>query len=163
MRKTTIRICLVIGSLFLLQSLTAQTLQSPEAAQPEAAQPEAVTNPELIAFAEAYEGVQEIQQDLNESIHELIIASELEPAQFQEIYQAHVAKDMEQIAGFPQRQQQYFKEIMSEIQVVQKDQQELMVDSIDDAGLTVERFNAIIAAIQQDTSLHNKFREIIEN
>jgi hypothetical protein len=158
MRKTMMMMGIALGSLCFLLPLTAQTLQSPEAAQTEE-----ISEEELTVFAEAYKGVQEVQQDLNETINGLIADSDLEQAQFQEIYQAHISEDQEQIAGFSQSEQQDFQVIMSEIEEIQNGQQELMVDAIDDAGLTVDRFNTIIAAIQQDSSLYSKFMEIAQN
>jgi hypothetical protein len=51
-------------------------------------------------------------------------------------------------------------------EVVQEMQQELqkdMVAEIEEYDLTVQRFNSIIAAIQQDSELYKEFQELLEN
>ena len=147
---------LILGGAFL----GAQEMQSPQQQQQQT--PE-VSEQDLQSFAAAYDSVQEIQQNLNQEINSQIEDSSFANETFQNYYQAYTTNNQEMLSELGSSEEQEFSELMEEITDLQSNQQEKMVEVIEDEGLTVQRFNGIIAAIQQDPDLYSRFQEISQN
>ncbi|MFO7730400.1 MAG: DUF4168 domain-containing protein [Spirochaetia bacterium] len=139
--------------------LTAQDMQMQQQ-EPETTD---VSDEELEDFVAAYEGVQEIQQDLNEEINGLVEQSDLSQEEFQSMYQAETTNNQSAMSEMSEAKQQAFSELMNKINSLQQGQQSDMVEEIEEYDMSVERFNSIIAAIQQDSNLYQKFQEITQN
>jgi len=139
--------------------LTAQDMQMQQQ-EPETTD---VSEKELEDFVAAYEGVQEIQRELNEEINGLVEQSDLSQEEFQSMYQAQTTNNQSTMSEMSDAKQQSFSELMNQINSLQQGQQSDMVTEIEEHDMTVEKFNSIIAAIQQDPSLYQKFQEITQN
>ncbi|MFO7849524.1 MAG: DUF4168 domain-containing protein [Spirochaetia bacterium] len=148
--------------------LTAQTQQQPEGqqeGQPEGQQgqppaAEDVTDEELQQFSDVYTVVQEIQEDLNQEVSKMIEDSSFDEQTFHNLFQAQSTGDQSATEDLSDAEQQEFEELTTKITEMQNAQQENMVAAVEDEGLTVERFNGILSAMQQDTELFEKFQEI---
>lgn len=155
-------IIIMIAFAFLITMggvLTAQDMQMQQQ-EPETTD---VSEEELEDFVAAYEGVQEIQRDLNEEINGLVEQSDLSQEEFQSMYQAQTTNNQSAMSEMSDAKQQSFSELMNKINSLQQGQQSDMVEEIEEYDMSVERFNSIIAAIQQDSSLYQKFQEITQN
>jgi predicted transcriptional regulator len=134
--------------------MTGQTMQ-----QEEENEITEVSDREMEDFSEAYMNVQTIQQNLNEDINSLIETSDLSQESFQNMYQAHTTNNQELLSEMSDQEQESFSELMDEVNNLRNETQEDMVIEIEDTGLSVQRFNDIIAAIQQDSNLYKKFQD----
>lgn len=158
MRKRTIAILVGTLSLFILLSgnLVAQELPS----QQEDTQTADVSDKELEDFVDAYAGVQEIQQDINQEITQIVDKSDLSQQEFQNMYQAQTTGNQSAMSDMSESKKQSFSEVMNKVNSLQEEQQDDMVAVIEDYDMSVKRFNNIIAAIQQDSNLYKKFQEL---
>ena len=151
----------IIMCLFLISGgfVFAQNMQMQQQQQevPE------VSEEELQDFVDAYEVVQEMQQDLNQDINELIKDSSLTQQEFQQMYQAQTTNNEAARSDVSDAKKQTFKKLKSEINGKQQELQKDMVSEIEEYDLSVQRFNSIIAAIQQDSDLYKKFQELQAN
>jgi len=150
----------IVLSLFLVSGgvVFSQNMQ-PQQQQQEI--PE-VSEKELQDFVDAYEVVQEMQQDLNQDINTLIKESSLTQQEFQSMYQAQTTNNEAAMSDVSDEKKQSFSKLMNEINGKQQDLQENMVSEIEEFDMSVQRFNSIIAAIQQDSELYKKFQELVE-
>lgn len=153
----------IVLSLFLVTGgfVYSQDMQTQQ--QPQQQEAPDVSEDELKDFVEAYEVVQEMQQELNEDINEIIEDSSLSQQEFQEMYQAQSTDSESGMSDVSDSKKQSFSKLMNEINGEQQELQEEMVTEIEEYDLSVQRFNSIIAAIQQDSDLYKEFQELVEN
>ncbi len=118
-----------------------------------------VSDTELESFATALQDVQEIRQGMAEETQQAVGESPLEQQRFEEIYGARQGGG-QQDAGTTDAENRQFEELMSQIQQIQQQSNEEMVQAVEDEGLSVQRFNEIAQAIQQNPELQQEFREM---
>jgi len=151
----------IIMCLFLISGgfVFAQNMQMQQQQQevPE------VSEEELQDFVDAYEVVQEMQQALNHDISELIDDSSISQQEFQQLYQSQTTNNEAALSEVSDSKRQAFEKLKSEINGKQQELQKDMVSEIEEYDLSVQRFNSIIAAIQQDSDLYKKFQELQAN
>jgi peptidoglycan hydrolase CwlO-like protein len=157
-RKFLITLVAVAAALSMNLVVSAQTLQSP---QPQ--DPVDVSDRELSGFVDAYQGVQKIQQELNDDVNGLVQESNFSQQSFNELYQAHMRQDSEQLAGMSSTERKEFEGLVDQINGLQNSMREKMIDTIADAGLSIEKFNTIGASLQQDSELYERFMEMAQN
>ncbi|MFO7781828.1 MAG: DUF4168 domain-containing protein [Spirochaetia bacterium] len=114
---------------------------------------------DLESFAVALQDVQELRQEMAEETQQAVGESPLEQQRFEEIYEARQSGG-QQDAGTTDAENRQFEELMSEIQKIQQQSNEEMVQAVEEEGLSVQRFNQIAQAIQQDPELQQQFREM---
>ncbi len=114
---------------------------------------------EFVDFAEAMRGVQEVQETVNMEIDSIIAQTPLGEERFLEVYQ-----EVQATGNVPehldQQEVMVYQEAMNEINEIQMASQEEMVAIVDDAGLSVTRFNEIVMALQEDPSLQQALVEL---
>jgi hypothetical protein len=120
---------------------------------------ESVSDTELENFAAALQDVQEIRQGMAEETQQAVGESPLEQQRFEEIYGARQSGG-QQDAGTTEAENRQFEELMSQIQEIQQQSNEEMVQAVEEEGLSVQRFNEIAQAIQQNPELQQEFREM---
>lgn len=157
-RKLLITLTALIAVFCMSFVVSAQTMQAPQQQAPVD-----VSDAELEGFVAAYQGVQEIQQELNNDVNGLVEESDFSQQSFNELYQAHMRQDSEQLSGMNSKQREDFESLVSQIDSLQNDMRNKMVAKISDAGLSVEKFNTIGAALQQDSQLYERFMELAQN
>ncbi|MFP4179360.1 MAG: DUF4168 domain-containing protein [Spirochaetaceae bacterium] len=148
--------------------LTAQEQQQqqPEGQQQQPQQPEQaedVTTEDLEKFSDVYVEVQKIQENLNEEISGMIDDSSFDEETFHNLFQAQATGDQEATSDLNDSEKEEFQELTDEITEMQSSQEENMVAAVEEEGLTVQRFNGILSAIQQDSELYEEFQEIHQN
>lgn len=114
---------------------------------------------EFERFVEAYSGVQEIQQEVSGEVQELISDSPLSQQRFQQIHQ-QVQGPGSGEADIPEEERNNYESLLSDVQEVQQSSQEEMIAEVEDAELSVERFNQIATAIQNDQELQQRLQEM---
>lgn len=147
--------------------LTAQNQQQPQDQQPQQPQQpqqaEDVTTEDLEKFSDVYVEVQKIQENLNEEISGMIEDSSFDQETFHNLFQAQATGDQAAASDLDDSKKQEFQELTDEITEMQNSQQENMIAAVEEEGLTVQRFNGILSAIQQDSELYAEFQEIHQN
>ena len=118
-----------------------------------------VSEAELESFAVALQDVQELRQEMAEETQQAVGESPLEQQRFEEIYGARQSGG-QQDAEVTDAESRQFEELMGEIQQIQQQSNQEMVQALEEEDLSVQRFNQIAQAIQQDPELQQQFREM---
>ncbi len=149
----------LLGVFFILGSLgivSAQQLQQQQ-------ETPSVSDRELETFSDTFTEIQDIQKDLNNEIDKLVDKSEFSNDRFNQLFSAYVNNNKEQLDQLSDNEQQALSKLIEEINSLQQEQQQTMIETVQDNGLTVEEFNNIVAAIQHDPELQQRFQEIHQN
>lgn len=118
-----------------------------------------VSDKDLNRFADAYQAVQMENQKAQQEMMTLIQDNGLEVARFQEIQKAQTDPNTEVDAT--EAEMKSHQKIMGELQKMQPQLQTRMEGIIKDNGLTMQRYQEVAAAVQQDRELQQKLQSII--
>ncbi len=103
-------------------------------------------------FAVALMGVQEVQQRVNSEIEAIITQAPLDNDRFMQIHQ-----EVQATGSVPstveQAEARAYQEVIGDIGDIQMANQEDMIALVEDAGLSVARFNELVIEVQQDPTL----------
>jgi hypothetical protein len=152
---------LVLLLLLLLAAtgLGAQTLPGMEQAPPA----EPVSDGELQDFASAYGEVQVLQQELDLEINSTLEDSEMDPDRFFALNQmAQESDPSEGLPGVSDDELTEYRDLLGDLMAIQETMENRMVSAVEEEDLTVERFNEIIVAIQQDQELAERAQSYIQ-
>ncbi|MDG3583666.1 DUF4168 domain-containing protein [Galbibacter pacificus] len=149
-----IKIALLFVTLIGSAGLFAQVQQP---AAPE--QATNVSDAELENFATAYMGMQMENQKAQQKIMKTIEGQGLEVERFQEIQEATADPNKEVDAT--EEEKTKHKNAIAEIEKMRPEFESKMEAIIKDSGLTVERYQAVGAAIQADKALQQKLQGIM--
>jgi hypothetical protein len=122
-------------------------------------QQSSVSESELESFVAALQDVQSIRQDMADDTQQAVSDSPLEQQRFEELYRSQQG-GQEPSQAPSNAESEQFQELMAQIQQIQQQSNEQMVEAVQDEGLSVQRFNQIAQAIQQDQQLQEQFREM---
>jgi len=117
---------------------------------------------ELTLFAKAFDSVQKVQTEGNDKIDSAIKESEIATERFFEIY-GITQNDPQAANQLPPEELDPFIETMDEIAAIQQGLQEKMIAAVREEGLDVNRFNDILAMVQQDPSLQRRVESLLDS
>lgn len=135
-------------ALFMTTALMAQTVQGE------------MTDDQLKQWAAAYQQIQVIDQQAQQTMVAAIEDSGMEVQQFIDLQQAQ-ANPNEEMDATPE-EQALFDQASKRIQEVQQEAQGEMQVKIQDEGLTLEEYQAFGAMIQNDPNLQQKLMEYLQ-
>lgn len=163
-RFITSRTAAIVSVLALLALIAtgvgAQDLPGMEAPSPA----EPVEEDELEDFASAYIEVQGIQSRLDEQMSTRLDSSEIGAERFYTLNQMaqESGSTEEGLAGVDEDELAEYREVLDDLLALQDQMQGEMTEALEEEGLSVTRFNEIIAAVQQDPDLAEKAQTYIE-
>ncbi|AFU69889.1 hypothetical protein P700755_003239 [Psychroflexus torquis ATCC 700755] len=141
------KVILTIGIfMFALLSTSAQT-------------EEKVSDAQLQKFAEAYQTVQQVNQQIQQEMVTAIEAEGITAKRFNEIYQAEMDPEVEADATEDEMVKQ--KAALKKIEGMQGGVQEDMQNKIKEKGLTLEQYENIGAQLQNSPELQKKLQGIL--
>ncbi|MGM0675690.1 MAG: DUF4168 domain-containing protein [Spirochaetota bacterium] len=118
-----------------------------------------VSEDELESFAAALQEVQVLRQEMAEETQQMVNDSELGQQRFEDIYRSEQGgTELDEEPTDTENEQ--FEALMSDIQELQQASNEEMVEVVEEEGLSVNRFNEIAQAIQQDPELQQQFQQM---
>ncbi len=146
----------------LLAGLSAQAQTQAPALQPKQVAPQAnVSQQELQKFTSAIKQLQAIQQ---QSRTEMVQAVQrhigLSEQRFVQIYQAQ--QNPQSGTKVTQQEKQNFEKAITQIKAIQQQSQPKMQQAVKSQGLEVERFNQILASVQQNPALQQQVRQMLK-
>lgn len=145
----------------LLAGLSAQAQTQAPAPQPKQVAPQAnVSQQELQKFTSAIKQLQAIQQQSRTEMVQAVQRQGLSEQRFVQIYQAQ--QNPQSAAKIPQQEKQNFEKAITQIKAIQQQTQPKMQQAVKSKGLEVERFNQILASVQQNPALQQKVREMLK-
>lgn len=120
-----------------------------------------VSEEEIDKFAEAARRVQTINQEIQQKMNEKVEDEGMDPERFNEIQRSQQTQQEGENPATDEEMEQ-FRTIMEELQNVQSDAEGDMVEAIEEAGLTMERYQQIAEAAQRDPELMQKLQEKLQ-
>tara|TARA_R100001369_G_scaffold92217_1_gene136226 strand:- start:66 stop:545 length:480 start_codon:yes stop_codon:yes gene_type:complete len=118
-----------------------------------------VTDAELGKFAKAFQVVQMENQKAQEKMAKVITDNGMEVERFSTIQQA--ATNPNQDVDATDAEMKKHEAIMAEIKKIQPAIEAKMEKAVADSGISVERYQAIGTALQQDKNLQQRFQKIM--
>ena len=118
-----------------------------------------VTDAELEKFATAFQSVQMESQKAQQQMMGVIQEEGMDVARFSEIQKAEANPNQEVEAT--EAEMKSYKTIMADIEKMQPMIEQKMEAHVTDAGLKVERYQAIASRLQSDQDLQNRLRSLV--
>lgn len=163
-----------ISVLLLLAGLPAQAqTEQPEAETQEQVVPETeapsqsapvadVSSEEVQQFARAIQQMQQIQTEAQNQAVQVLEEVQLSPTRFNEILQSQQNPQVQPTAEITPEEQQSFDQAYAEIAEIQESTGARMEEAIQNEGLEVDRFNEILALVQQNPQLRQQIEQELQ-
>jgi hypothetical protein len=116
-----------------------------------------VTDAEISKFAITFQQMRMVNQEAQLQMQQAVKDEEIELQRFNEIHKATLDPNTEVDATA--KEQEKYKEAMAEIEKMQVEFQQKIEEMITGNGLTVERYQQIVARLQADQSLQERLKE----
>ncbi|WP_121665784.1 DUF4168 domain-containing protein [Mesonia aquimarina] len=144
--------------LFIGTSTTMLAQVSPQMGQEKAAETD-VSDKDLKMFADAYQSVQMANQQAQQKMMKMIQDKGMDVQRFQEIQQASANPNQESDATAEEMKKH--QELVGEFQKMQPQLQKDMEKAVVATGLSMERYQAVASAIQNNQALQQKLQKIM--
>jgi Domain of unknown function (DUF4168) len=144
--------------------VTPTSPQSPSAVPAPATPAAAVSPAELQKFAKVIPQLQEIQKSAQQQVSEAIKKAGLSEGRFRELYSVQQSPTATQPStpATPQ-EQQAVQQVVSQLETIQSETQTRRVQAVQSQGLELTRFNEILTAVRQDSTLQQQLQQILSN
>ncbi len=122
-------------------------------------QKEEVSGEELKQFASAFQQVQTVNQQVQQRMIKAVEETGLDVQRYNEIQQAQ--QDPNQEVNVSDEELEQYTATTQELEKIQAGAQQEIQGKITEQGLTVNRYQEIAAALQNDTELQQKLQEYL--
>lgn len=140
-----------------------QSSQQPSAGQQmpgEMQQPQdiEVSDKEIQKFVDAAQKVQQLNMQMQQEVGKTVKDEGMKAQRFNEIHRAQQSQQGGK-AGATEKEMQKYQNILEQLQQKQSGAQEKMRSAIQEAGLTMQRYQQIATAAQQDSTLMKRLQD----
>jgi Domain of unknown function (DUF4168) len=127
-----------------------------------------VSEAELQKFAKVIPKLQEIQQTAQQQVSEAIKKAGLTEDRFRELYTAQQSPSGAPAAAAPAsaatpQEQQAVQQVTTQLESIKTETQTRREQAVRSQGLELNRFNEILAAVRQDSSLQQQLQQMLNN
>lgn len=119
-----------------------------------------VSDEDLEKFVEVYQEVQVENQKLQQGLAEMVEEEGMDVQRFQEIQAMQANPNADVDAS--ESELATHKSIMGNIEKAQTEFQEKVSDMVEDAGMTMEKYQEVFAELQSNEELQQKFSELMQ-
>ncbi|MGH2413602.1 MAG: DUF4168 domain-containing protein [Microcystaceae cyanobacterium] len=155
------------GILFLAGSLSTRTLaQQPAPGSPSPVQqaPQGEISPEeLQRFAKAVKQLRALDQTSQEKMAQAVQSEGFTPERFMEIERGQQNPQGQAAPEVSGEEKQKYEKALAQVKQIHLETQTQMQQAIKAEGLEVERFNEIVAAVQQDSTLQQQVQQMLKS
>ena len=116
---------------------------------------------ELQRFANAVTQVMDIQQQSQMQMIQIIEDNDMSVERFNELMMESQQAPGEEIDA-PAEEVATFEEISTEIMQIQDDMEDVITEAIEDQNMTLDEYEAILAAYQQDPELQQRIQQMLQ-
>lgn len=152
---------LLIGVTFAISSALAQGMGQQQ--MPDVPTSEDVSEEELSKFIETISELEPIQVKLQSDMQQVIQDQNISIERFQQLMQAMQNPQMAQQIEITDEERQQIQEIQPELTDLQMKAQEEMVQKIEDNGMDMQRYQAIMMGAQQDQQLMTRLQTALQD
>lgn len=145
--------------LLLMGAVATSPALAQQAPQPQPTQTQ-LSEGQISRFVIAYQAVQTIRAEAQPEFIAAVEAEGLTVEEFNAIAEAQ--QNPETTAQISPEQAEQFTAAVNQLTVIQEEVQAEMQVAIQDAGLTIEEYQAILGAAQQDETLRQQINEQLE-
>lgn len=153
---------LLIGVTFAVSSAFAQGMGQQQQ-MPDVPTSEDVSEEELNKFVETISELEPIQVQLQSDMQKVIQDQDISVERFQQLMQAMQNPQMAQQVEITDEERQQIQEIQPELSDLQMKAQEEMVKKIEDNGMDMQRYQAIMMGAQQDQQLMTRLQTALQD
>ncbi len=121
-----------------------------------------VSDEELTQFVKTIADIEPIQMEAQAEIEEAVEEEELDFERFQQLMMAMQNPQMADQVEMSDEEQQKIQSIQPKLQEIQMSAEEEIIAMIEDNGLNVERYQAIMMGAQQDQELMTRLQTELE-
>lgn len=151
----------LIGVIFAVSSSLAQGMGQQQ--MPDVPTSEDVSEEELNKFVETISELEPIQVQLQSDMQKIIQDQDISVERFQQLMQAMQNPQMAQQVEITDEERQQIQEIQPELSDLQMKAQEEMVKKIEDNGMDMQRYQAIMMGAQQDQQLMTRLQTALQD
>lgn len=147
-------------TLLLFLAMGTTFLKAQVQMQPQQQQKIDVSDDELKSFTVALVDVQTINQEMQPKLITIVEDEGFEIQRFAQIQQAQ--QNPQTKVEVSEEEIEKFNKIAPELQKIQQEAQQEMILKITESGLTIERYQLIISAVQTDMEMQQKVEKLLE-
>ncbi|MGB5943417.1 MAG: DUF4168 domain-containing protein [Leeuwenhoekiella sp.] len=147
---------MIVGLLF---AGTTATIQAQETNAPQIEAAEDVSEKELKEFVMVYQNIQKQNQSAQQQMMGIIKESGLEVQRFNEIQQAKMSEDKD--VNATEEELKSHEAATTELNKMQPQIEKQMKGIIEESSLTMQRYQAVATALQNDQDLQQRFQKIM--
>lgn len=125
------------------------------------ANPGGFTDEEITGFVNAYTKVTDIQQQSQMQMVEVIEEHDMDVQRFNLLYMQMQQMPIEEIDG-TDKEKEDMADIIEEIEKIQLEIETVLIKTIEDEGLTIDKYTEIMNEIQQNPELQQRIQQEME-
>ena len=130
---------------------------------PDAPTSDDVSEEELQQFVTTISEIEPIQVELQSDVEKLVQEHDISMERFQQLMMAMQNPQMADEVEISDEEREQIENIQPDLNDLQMKAEESMVEKIEENGLEVERYQAIMMGAQQDQELMTRLQEALEN
>lgn len=155
---------LVLATLFAATAAFAQGMEQGQQQQqmPDIPSSEDVSDNELSQFVTTITEIEPIQVELQSDVEKLVEEEDISFERFQQLMMAMQNPQMAQEVEISDEEREKIENIQPQLSDLQMKAEEEIVQKIEDNGLDVERYQAIMMGAQQDQELMERLQQALE-
>jgi len=154
---------LLIGILFGASVAFAQGMDQQQQQQPDLPTSADVSDEELTQFVQTIADIEPIQMEAQAEIEKAVEEEELDFERFQQLMMAMQNPQMADQVEMSEEEEQKIQNIQPKLQEIQMGAEEEIIAKIEDNGLNVDRYQAIMMGAQQDQELMTRLQTELES
>ncbi|MEX2379404.1 MAG: DUF4168 domain-containing protein [Vicingaceae bacterium] len=160
--KLVQKIGISLVAVFAFTTVNAQVNQVPQQMQQQQQQQTTpdISDEELQKFVDAFQEVQAENQKIQQKMIAEIQEEGMDVQRFSQIQQAQQNPDQE--VDMTAEEEEAIGNLMPELQSIQQESQVVMQKKIEDAGLSMTRYQEIAQMVQQSPELQQKLQSMME-
>lgn len=158
----------LVAATFAISSAFAQGMgqgqgQGQQQQMPDVPTSDDVSEDELTQFVTTISEIEPIQVELQSDVEELVQEHDISMERFQQLMMAMQNPQMADQVEISDEEREQIESIQPDLTDLQMKAEESMIEKIEDNGLDVERYQAIMMGAQQDQELMTRLQEALES
>lgn len=148
------------SSLLFVLAIGTASVMAQNAPLPQQQEKIEVSDAELTQFAEVFQKMRMMNQEVQKEMMAVVENEELELQRFNEIHQANMDPNKE--IQTTEEEDQKYKAVVAEFEVIQPEFQKKMEEVITESDLSMERYQQLAMALRSDAELQQRLQAIMQ-